>query len=365
MQKMNKMDFFAAAEDRGALRGMFELLGAEEHALLQTDSNLRVTAMTEQSRLLLGAAVLSPLGELLDADTVEELRRCVREGCGAELRETIDEAPYRLRVRPLADGLLLAIEPAYDVYRTALGEFQRQRIQSSLAVIMLAARQFAQGTEERSRYLEAIRRSGLAIRRVLLHSDALSAPRAALFPSLAWNDLAELCRRLAEQTARAATVEVRAELPDSLFASYDERLMTQAICNLLTNACAAPGVHTVTLRLTSAGKEALLSVADDGRGIPERALPRLFTGWSTMEHAPSALADHAEGVSWGLGLPLTQKIAEAHEGRLFWRDEPAGGCVFTLSLPIGCELPYALAQPSLHVGDGFDIAEIELSALPR
>lgn len=362
---MKKTDFFTAAEDRGALRGMFELLGAREHALLQTDSNLRVTAMTEQAELLLGAAVLSPLGELLGADTVAELRRCVRDGCGAELGETIDEAPYRLRVRPLADGLLLAVEPAYDVYRTALGEFQRQRIQSSLAVIMLATRQIAQGAGDMSRYADVIRHSGLAIRRVLLHSDALSAPRAALSPSLAWNDLAALCRRLAEQTACAAAVTVHTELPDNLFASYDERLVIQAVCNLLTNACAAPGVHTVTLRLTSAGKEALLSVADDGQGIPERALPRLFTGWSTMESASSTLADHAEGVSWGLGLPLTQKIAEAHEGRLFWREDPAGGCVFTLALPIGCELPYALAQPSLMVGDGFDIAEIELSALPR
>lgn len=359
------MDFFAAAEDGGALRGMFELLGAEELTLLQTDRDLRVTALTEQAELLLGVSVLSPLAELLSADTVAELRRCVREGCGAELGETIDEAPYRLRVRPIANGLLLAIEPAYDVYRTALGEFQRQRIQSSLAVIMLATRQIAQGTGEVCHYTDAIRHSGLSIRRVLLHSDALSAPRAALAPSLAWNDLAALCRRLAEQTARATMVALHTELPDSLFASYDERLVTQAVCNLLTNACAAPGVHTVTLRLASAGKELLLSVADDGQGIPPRALPRLFTGWSTMESSASTLADHAEGVSWGLGLPLTRKIAEVHEGRLLWRENPTGGCVFTLSLPIGCELPYTLAQPALQIGDGFDLAEIELSVLPH
>ncbi len=362
---MKKTDFFAAAEDRGALQSMFELLGAEEHVLLQTDGDLRITAMTEQAQLLLGAAALSPLAEILEAGTAAELRRCIREGRGAELGETIDEAPYRLRVRPLADGLLIAVEPAYDVYLTALGEFQRQRIHAALAVILLATRQLAQGTGESAYYTDAIRRNGLAIRRVLLHGDALTTPRFALDPNFAWNDLAALCRKLAARIAEMTAVTVHTELPDSLFANYSERLVTQAVCNLLTNACAAPEVRTVTLRLTTADKEVMLSVADDGRGIPARAMPRLFTGWSMMRSATGTLADHAQGVSWGLGLPLTQKIAEMHEGRLLWRENPMGGCVFTLSLPIGSELPSVLSQPSLQVADGFDIAEIEFSVLPR
>ncbi len=65
-----------------------------------------------------------------------------------------------------------------------------------------------------------------------------------------------------------------------------------------------------------------LSVSDSGPGIEPDSLPRLFESFFTTK--PSGI---------GMGLSISRKIVEAHHGRIWAENHPAGGAVFRLQLP--------------------------------
>lgn len=362
-------DFFASAADSGALRATLELLSAESRALVLTDGELRVTAMTEGAKSLLDCRVLRPLAELLSAEVVEALRGCLREQSGTVIAETIDEAPYRVHARACAPGLLLHLEPAFDLYRTALEEFELHRIRDALSSLLLAAQRLGDhaDTTDAGKLAAVVRRQGMSIHRVLMHADALTAPPAGFSPDFSEGDLAVLCRDLQERAEKLCGTKIgfTVDAPRSCPAIFDVRLITQALCNLIVNAAGAPDVTAVTLRLTRTDGEMLLSVADDGRGLPGEALPRLYEGWRMLQTSERALSEQADGISWGLGLPLVHRIAGAHGGMLLWSPGKPQGCVFTLCLPEKHSGARVLAQPALRIRDGFDIMDIELSALPQ
>jgi two-component system nitrogen regulation sensor histidine kinase NtrY len=120
--------------------------------------------------------------------------------------------------------------------------------------------------------------------------------------------------------------QVLIDTPD-LRAVCDRRLIGQALTNLLQNAADAvamrPGAHRVTMRLAQAGAEAVLSVTDDGIGLPEADRARLTEPYVT--HKPKGT---------GLGLAIVRKIMEDHGGRLELAPAPDGpGAVVSLILP--------------------------------
>ena len=95
----------------------------------------------------------------------------------------------------------------------------------------------------------------------------------------------------------------------ALRAVCDRRLIGQALTNLLQNAADSvamrPGASHVTLRLHTLGRDAVLSVTDDGVGLPEQDRARLTEPYVT--HKPKGT---------GLGLAIVRKIMEDHGGRL-------------------------------------------------
>ena len=113
----------------------------------------------------------------------------------------------------------------------------------------------------------------------------------------------------------------------SLRAICDRRLIGQALTNLLANAADAvsmrPGASHVTLSLKAQGHNAVLSVTDDGIGLPETDRARLTEPYVT--HKPKGT---------GLGLAIVRKIMEDHGGRLELDQLPDGpGAVVSLILP--------------------------------
>jgi two-component system, NtrC family, nitrogen regulation sensor histidine kinase NtrY len=120
--------------------------------------------------------------------------------------------------------------------------------------------------------------------------------------------------------------QIEIENPE-LKAVCDRRLMGQALTNLLQNAADAvamrPGAKNVKLRIYAHGKDAVLSVADDGVGLPEQDRARLTEPYVT--HKPKGT---------GLGLAIVRKIMEDHGGRLELAEAPDGpGAVVSLILP--------------------------------
>ena len=141
----------------------------------------------------------------------------------------------------------------------------------------------------------------------------------------------ERVRQLAEAEAGWSVKLVRDYDPSLPHLAGDADRLTQAVWNLVRNALES-GAGTVGLR-TRAEHQVLIGershrlavrveVSDDGRGVPEDLIERLFL---------PLVSGRADGT--GLGLPLAQQIAREHGGSLAYRSRP-GHTVFTVLLPV-------------------------------
>ena len=111
----------------------------------------------------------------------------------------------------------------------------------------------------------------------------------------------------------------------------DEDLLVTALRNLLENAVAYSPERTrvvVSLKRASDGN-AELSVADQGIGIPERDLERIFERFYRVDPARS----RATGGT-GLGLAIVKHVLAAHNGRVTVRSVEGSGSTFTLFIPL-------------------------------
>jgi signal transduction histidine kinase len=101
----------------------------------------------------------------------------------------------------------------------------------------------------------------------------------------------------------------------------------QVLMNLLTNAAQAIGENGGTISVTARNQDAwvVLTVADDGPGIPKDILPRIFDPFFTTK-------DVGEGS--GLGLSIVHGIIERHGGHIDVSSEPGQGTKFSISFPL-------------------------------
>ncbi len=127
--------------------------------------------------------------------------------------------------------------------------------------------------------------------------------------------LDDIALRFAERAARqgialAATHPDEAEAPP--VASLDVELFERAVANLIDNAFKfCPAGSTVTLGARRVGDRVEISVADDGPGIAEAELPRLFDRfYQSRESVAPATGEGGRG----LGLAIVKRIAELHGG---------------------------------------------------
>ncbi len=172
------------------------------------------------------------------------------------------------------------------------------------------------------RLLSAVRE----ITRIDAQIDAEAPEPVALDKLLA--DLVEgFRRRVADGRARFL-LDAPGE-PLTVLAS-PERL-AQACENVLDNALSfSPPASTVRVSLAREGPAAVLTIADQGPGIPPEHLARVFDRFfSYRPDDPLARRDHA-----GLGLAIVKAIVEAYGGSVSAANGSGGGAVFTVRLPL-------------------------------
>lgn len=138
------------------------------------------------------------------------------------------------------------------------------------------------------------------------------------------NPLVEDCLILLRPLLRKKQVKVSAELADGLpSCRLDENQLKRVIVNIVLNSIEAipdRGALQVSTR-TRAGRVEI-SVADNGEGIREEDLPRVFDPYFTTKGSGS-----------GLGLPLSKMIVEQHDGAILIESLPGRGSVVTVALP--------------------------------
>ena len=123
-------------------------------------------------------------------------------------------------------------------------------------------------------------------------------------------------------------ITVQLEGPESLTAWADPGRVRQVVYNLLSNALKfTPESGRVTVRLDAGEAEVCLSVTDTGPGIPENDRERIFEAFVQGQLGGA----QTEGT--GLGLALTRRLVELHEGRLELESALGSGSEFRVVLP--------------------------------
>jgi signal transduction histidine kinase len=162
----------------------------------------------------------------------------------------------------------------------------------------------------------------------LLDYVRLKANKLAVVPQTL--DAAELLREAVEifrPLARVKSLSLTLAITDSpLWARADHDRIFQVLSNLLSNAIKFSSVKgSITVRATTSGHELQVEVGDDGPGIPEGDLDRVFEGFCQLEKSD------ARGL--GLGLYISRAIIEAHGGRIWATSRPGAGSTFYFTVP--------------------------------
>lgn len=161
--------------------------------------------------------------------------------------------------------------------------------------------------------------------------------RGALGLSIGLSDWKQILNQAIENNQIQATeknISLKLELPPENLpkVSVDTVRINEVLNNLISNAInytGGGGVITVSCKLQ--GPEIITSVADTGPGIPQQALPHLFTKFFRVTQA---LDKSSNSKGTGLGLYISKSIIDLHHGRIWVESSLGKGSIFYFSLPI-------------------------------
>ena len=116
---------------------------------------------------------------------------------------------------------------------------------------------------------------------------------------------------------------------NSVWIEIDTDKMTQVIDNILNNAIKySPDGGKITVSMTTTDDQMILSIKDQGLGIPKQDLPKIFDRFYRVDRARS----RAQGGT-GLGLAIAKEIIKQHNGFIWAKSEYGKGSTFTIVLP--------------------------------
>ena len=114
-----------------------------------------------------------------------------------------------------------------------------------------------------------------------------------------------------------------------IWVEIDTDKMTQVIDNIMNNAIKySPDGGTITVSVKTTDVQLILSISDEGLGIPKQDLPKIFDRFYRVDKARS----RAQGGT-GLGLAIAKEIVKQHHGFIWAKSEYGKGSTFTIVLP--------------------------------
>lgn len=212
-------------------------------------------------------------------------------------------------------------------------------LRSPVTVIRGAAESLVDGVygvppERQKEIVEMIARNANHMNRLIVNILTLSrlesSPAAIQRRRLGLSGPVSEVMRNMEMEAKERRIKIVNEAPPDLPDLYaDEDSVVEILTNLIGNALRF-SKETIRVSSISEGAAVRISVIDDGPGIPQDKLGKLFHKFTQIERAPR----NGHGYKGtGLGLAICKLIVEGHEGRI-WAETGPAGAAFHVRLPV-------------------------------
>ncbi|MBZ9741276.1 MULTISPECIES: sensor histidine kinase [unclassified Mesorhizobium] len=292
------------------------------------------SAFVQQLALVAIAGVFVLLGLRRGLAPLISLRDAVRSPSRSDL-DPVDVPGAQSEIRPLIDALNAYMERV----RAQMGAQRRfianaaHQLRTPLALLSTQASYALRetATEARQEALVALQASSAKLARLAEQLLTLSrAEPGSRRPRTDRIDLTEAARHVLETQAPAAVarkIDLGLEEAGPVAVIGDGTMLREMIVNLVDNALRySTSGGSVTVRLATIDGEAVLTVADDGPGIPaeerDHVLERFYRVAGSTEEGS------------GLGLAIVREVVENAGGRVTLGDSAAGGLVVEVRLPL-------------------------------
>jgi signal transduction histidine kinase len=248
--------------------------------------------------------------------------------------EDVEALALKLR---RADEERAALERERRDLTVAISHDLRTPLASLRAMVEALADGVVQGEGESRRYFEAMRRE--VERLGALIDDLFELARIdahALDLDMKPLPIEEIAADVVagmDAHARSLSIDLALNVEPAIpKAVVDGRRIERAISNLVRNALQhTPRGGRVEVSLRQDADWIVVSVSDNGRGIEEQQLPRI---WERFYRAEASRTRDGDGDGAGLGLAIVRGFVEAHGGRVEAESGPRLGSTFTIRLPL-------------------------------
>lgn len=242
---------------------------------------------------------------------------------------------------------LMEASAAKDEFLSMASHELKTPLSSLKAMTQMVRRRYVrngQSTDMRENELANMERS---VRRMellvndLLNTSLVETGMFALHPRRC--DLVALCRQILDEHVMGTPFTVAFNAPAMpLEVEIDVDRISQVVLNLLSNArkYSLEG-SPVSLTLEQIEESCVLSVQDQGVGIPAERLPHIF---ERFYRVPEIINQSGSSVGLGLGLYIARKIIERHHGHIDVVSVPGKGSTFSVTLPLAVPIPADAVQ---------------------
>lgn len=365
-----------AALDRGRIdaetRSAFieTVLAGVEAGVIRVDRNLKVTIANASAQSLLGF-IFRPGADLAEIapEFVTATRRAMDTGQSADTSfKRIADANsqyFQVRVAPEHDGLG-AVLTFHDTTRLVLGQRQAawrdvarriaHEIRNPLTPIQLSAErlrrrfsgQITQDRETFEKCTDTITRQVADIGRMVEEFSGFARMPKPTFGQFNLVDMVQSVAFAQRMATPAIAVSVNGPT-DTIVTMGDERMLAQAVTNIVKNAAEAVEREleggrmkfgVVSIDIVEDGAEVQITVRDNGPGFPAQDRERFLEPYVTTRK---------NGV--GLGLAIVTRIVEDHGGRIWLGDNENAhqGARVDIRIPVQ---PKLLEEPVAYAGEG-------------
>jgi signal transduction histidine kinase len=316
---LRKLVAFTERLGAGDLSARVEIGTDDELGLLGDSFNRMVGSLSEsRSELESSNRILEERSHELEV-TNQNLRRSKEE------TERVNRALEEAHAQVIQAGKMAA----FGELGAGLAHELKQPLASIRGFAQLVERRLGKNDPEAGRHLQLIVQSVDHMNQIVVGLKDFARKSSVEFRDVSVNEVLERTCLLFEGQLRARTIKLEVELEPGLpLVRGEPNQLQQVFTNLLANARdaleATGGVVKVRSQALAGGDHVVVSITDNGPGIPSDHISKIFGSFFTTK---------PEGKGTGLGLSITEGIVHDHGGRIDVSSRPHEATTFRIFLP--------------------------------